>query len=60
MIDGEIYNHYRTNIKYEDFKKAMLNYISEEIFEQEFTKYQKNNNINKNAHSYELEREKPF
>lgn len=44
MIDSEIYNHYGTNIKYEDFKKAMLNYISEEIFEQEFTKYQENNN----------------
>lgn len=44
IINREMYNHYGTNIKYESFKKAMLNYISEGIFEQEFTIYQKNNN----------------
>lgn len=43
-INGEIYNYYKTNIKYEDFKEAMLNYISEELFEQDFTLYQKENN----------------
>lgn len=44
IISGEMYNHYKTNIKYENFKKAMLNYISEELFEQQFTIYQKDNN----------------
>ena len=44
IINGEMYNHYGTNIEYENFKKAMLNYISEKIFEKEFTIYQKSNN----------------
>ena len=41
MIEGQIYELYKTNIKYEEFKKALLNYISEELFEQQFTMYQK-------------------
>lgn len=41
LINGQEYDLYKTNTKFEDYKKAMLNYVTEEIFEQSFTTYQK-------------------
>lgn len=41
LINGQDYNLYKTKTKFEDYKKAMLNYVTEEIFEQSFTTYQK-------------------
>lgn len=44
LINGEEYDLYKTKTKFEDYKKAMLNYVTEEIFEQSFTTYQKDIN----------------
>lgn len=44
LIEGQEYDLYQTKTKFEDYKKAMLNYVTEEIFEQRFTIYQKNVN----------------
>lgn len=41
LIEGQEYDLYKTKTKFEDYKKAMLNYVTEEIFEQSFTVYQK-------------------
>lgn len=41
LINGQEYDLYKTKTKFEDYKKAMLNYVTEEIFEQSFTIYQK-------------------
>ena len=40
-VNGEELPLYSTSINYEDYKTALLKYMSEELFEQEFTTYQK-------------------
>lgn len=41
-IDGKEYDYYKTEMKYDDYKKAVKELVSEEIFDKYFTKYVKN------------------
>lgn len=41
-IDGILFHLYKTDIKYDEYKNKMLEYISEELFEKEFKQYFKN------------------
>ena len=42
--DGDEWELYKTSIKYLDYKAELLNYMSENLFEENFTKYQKDIN----------------
>ncbi len=41
-IDGILFNLYKTDINYNEYKNKILEYVSEEIFKKEFEKYGRN------------------